>query len=215
MAKDKKKEAKPKKEAKAKKEPKAKKSKGAKGEAPQATTAAANPVVQSAPPKDPKKRRAVLLVIVLALAAGVYFGVPQIKRGMSYSNAIAQIQKGKFETARAELESVDNYKDAYVLRTYALARALYGSGSGTSGAALDHVRICLQVIPEDYDGALANDIKNIKTQFGYYGQLTGNTGSDSALHGDYRSDVSHNGNFYTAWRECYESAAHFWDEPGD
>ncbi len=212
MAKDKKKEAKPKKEAKAKKEPKAKKGKGAKGEAPRAATAAA---YRPAPPKEPKKRRAVLLVIVLALAAGVYFGVTQIKHGVSYSNAIAQIQNGKFETARAELESVGDYKDAYALRTYALARALYGSGNGTSGAALDHVRLCLQVIPENYDGDLANEIKNFKTQFGYYGQLTGNTGSDSALHGDYRSDVSHNGNFYTAWREFYESAAHFWDEPGD
>jgi len=212
VAKDKKKEAKPKKEAKAKKEPKAKKGKGAKGEAPRAATAAA---YRPAPPKDPKKGRAVLLVIVLALAAGVYFGVPQIKRGVSYNAAVTQIQQGKFETARAKLESVDNYKDAYVLRTYALARALYGSGSGTSGAALDHVRICLQVIPENYNGDLANEIKNFKTQFGYYGQLTGNTGSDSALHGGYRSDVSHNGNFYTAWREFYESAAHFWDEPGD
>lgn len=50
MAKDKKKEAKPKKEPKAKKEPKTKKGKGAKGEAPQAATAAA---YRPAPPKEP------------------------------------------------------------------------------------------------------------------------------------------------------------------
>lgn len=219
MAKDKK-AAKPKKEPKAKKEktkkePKAKKGKAAKGEtAPAAPSKyAPRPAAAAAPTPKPKKHRAVLLLVVLAVAAGVYFGVPYIKHSSSYKGAVAQIQKGGYGTARETLDGLGNFRDACVLRNYALARELYGSGIGTSGAALDHVKLCLQTIPADYSGDLAVEIAKFKTTFGVYSS-NGGTVDSSALGGS-ASGVKHNNNFYQAVAEFYEGAAHFWDEETD
>jgi len=242
LAKEKK--EKPKKEPKAKKEKAPKKAKapkkGKKGgtaepvqpaRRPSVATAAstvqtANSAAPAADEKealDPKKKkqRLLLLILVAAAALACYFIVPAVKKNHTYENAILSVEKSDYETARKSFVSLGDYKNSRVLGTYALAKELYNNGYATTGTVLDQVAICLESIPESYNGELAEKIKSFKSQFGYYrtrqetynadtaflhegGQTTGSGGS-----------VKHNNNFYEAFEAFYEGAAHFWDEDSD
>lgn len=241
MAKEKKekpkKEPKAKKAPKAKKEPKAKKPpKGKKGKGAQPEAASPRPAARLAPrpaaaglqpdaqaagqTQAPKKKSKafVLILLAAAVAAACYFIIPTIKKGHQYDAAVLLIEKGSYETARASLKELGDYKDARILGTYALARELYNNGRVTSGTALEQVAICLDSIPASYDGELAEQITKFKNQFGYYRARQDRYNAQTAyLHETGLSSlgggVSHNSNFYTAFWAFYENAAHFWDEP--
>lgn len=198
-----------KKEPKAKKEPKTpNKAKGKK--------AAAAPAYRPAyTPPQKKSGKLVSVLILAALVLGVVFLVRMAMHESSYKSAQLAIDKGSYEKAQESLDALGDYKDARVLRTYALARWLYSASPSTGGSVLDQIDICLSAIPDDYSGDMAQDVSKFKEQFGTYHRLWTNykqSGAQSDNGSVTGSSVKHNGNFYTAFGEFYESAAHFWDE---
>ena len=206
--------AKEKKAAKPKKEPKAKKAPKAKGKAAAAPISPA-PATQTAPPK--KRGRFLAFLILAAIVVGAYFLVRMAVHEADYKSAQNAIDKGNYQSAQVTLEDLGNYKDARVLRNYALARWLYAEGISTNGAVLDQVGTCLDAIPADYAGDMAGEISKFRKDFGSYHQTwasykSGEAQSDDGSTVSSGAAVKHRGNFYSAFKEFYESAAHFWDE---
>ena len=164
---------------------------------------------------------AIATVIAVILVCVVPPLTKSIRTKKTYRNAVTAIEKGQYEKARTSFEALGDYKDARVLRTYALSREIYTDGQATTGTVLDQVTICLSAIPESYSGDLAEDIRTFKTQFGYYSNYQRKYNEETAFlrgessSGISRADVKHNGNFYQAFEAFYESAAHFWDEETD
>lgn len=237
MAKEKK-AAKPKKEPKAKKPakaPKGKKAAKGKGEAQSAPPISTVPPAGAAAPDDAaeldeelsakqstallrKKRGKVLSIVLLAvLAVGAFFLVRMAIHEADYKSAQRAIEKGNYQAAQQSLEGFGDYKDARVLRNYALARWLYSEGISTNGAVLDQVVTCLDAIPADYSGAMASEIVQFKKELVSYHRVwtsykNSEVQSDDGSTVGAGASVKHRGNFYTAFKEFYESAAHFWDE---
>lgn len=221
MAKEKK-AAKPKKEAKAKKEPKPKKEAKGKKAASAAPSAAAPFSAAPASGPQPAKKRGRLLSVLLLIAIGVgaFFLVRMALHEADYKSAQNALDKGSYKSAAETFEKLGTYKDAGVLRNYALARWLYSEGLSTNGAVLDQVGTCLDAIPADYSGDMAGEISKFRKDFGSYHQnwtsyKSGEAQSDSGSTVSSGAAVKHRGNFYTAFKEFYESAAHFWDEDED
>lgn len=112
--------------------------------------------------ENPRARMLLIVgAILIAIALiGSFVRVQIQNRAMQeeYENAMELVRAGEYDSARAAFASLSDYRDASVLRNYALARSEMESGD--AGQA----EIMLETIPLDYEGDMSEEIMAYKNR---------------------------------------------------
>lgn len=99
-----------------------------------------------------------LLIVLMAVLIPL---LSNLGKEQKYEDATEHINKGFYTKGVKILEDIDPYKDSTTILLYAKAKLLYCSAEKN----YTEIEVLLNDIPDNYEGDMANSIKNFKSQY--------------------------------------------------